>query len=98
MLLHFTVILMQFLLALLGRLRVNISRVVPAIPVVRVFLAANRLTIKRAKLQAFFIFKKEFDMTLDMGKATTHRFNEDKYEWNYDGRSGFATKFHFASD
>ncbi|MBI2557116.1 MAG: hypothetical protein HY607_10025 [Planctomycetes bacterium] len=27
-----------------------------------------------------------------------HRFNEDKYEWNYDGRSGFATKFHFTSD
>ena len=79
-----------------GQLRVNISRVVPAIPVARVFLAANLLTAKRAKLQVFFIFK--FDMTLDMGKATTHRFNEDKYEWNYDGRSGFATKFHFTSD
>ena len=96
MLSHFTVILMQFLLALSGRLRVNISRVVPVIPVARVFLAANRLTTKRAKLQVFFIFK--FDMTLDMGKATTHRFNEDKYEWNYDGRSGFATEFHFTSD
>ena len=46
----------------------------------------------------FSIWAKEFDMTLDMGKATTHRFNEDKYEWNYDGRSGFATKFHFTSD
>ncbi|MDO8141990.1 MAG: DUF1326 domain-containing protein [Candidatus Brocadiales bacterium] len=46
----------------------------------------------------FSIWSKEFDLTLDMGKATTHRFNEDKYEWNYDGRSGFATKFHFTSD
>ena len=46
----------------------------------------------------FSIWAKEFDMTLDMGKATTHRFNEDKYEWNYDGRSGFATKFHFTSN
>lgn len=46
----------------------------------------------------FSIWAKEFDMTLDMGKATTHRFNEDKYEWNYDGRSGFATEFHFTSD
>jgi len=46
----------------------------------------------------FSIWAKEFDMTLDMGKATTHRFAEDKYEWNYDGRSGFATKFHFTSD
>ena len=46
----------------------------------------------------FSIWAKEFDMALDMGKATTHRFNEDKYEWNYDGRSGFATKFHFASN
>ena len=44
--------------ALSGRLRVNILRVVPAIPVVHVFLAANRPTTKRAKLQAFFIFKK----------------------------------------
>jgi hypothetical protein len=89
---------MQFLLALPGLLRVNILRVVPVIPAVRVFLAANLLTAKRAKLQVFFVFKKEFDMTLDMGKATTHRFNEDKYEWNYDGRSGFATKFHFTND
>lgn len=46
----------------------------------------------------FSIWSKEFDMTLDMGKATTHRFNEDKYAWNYDGRSGFATKFHFAGE
>ncbi len=46
----------------------------------------------------FSIWSKEFDLTLDMGKATTHRFNEDKYEWNYDGRSGFVTKFHFTSN
>ena len=46
----------------------------------------------------FSIWSKEFDLTLDMGKAATHRFNEDKYEWNYDGRSGFATKFHFTND
>jgi hypothetical protein len=46
----------------------------------------------------FSIWSKEFDMTLDMGKANTHRFNEEKYEWNYDGRSGFATKFHFSSN
>jgi hypothetical protein len=46
----------------------------------------------------FSIWSKEFDLTLDMGKTTTHRFNEDKYEWNYDGRSGFATKFHFVSN
>ena len=46
----------------------------------------------------FSIWAKEFNLTLDMGKATTHRFNEDKYEWNYDGRSGFATKFHFTSN
>ncbi|MCF6159410.1 MAG: DUF1326 domain-containing protein [wastewater metagenome] len=46
----------------------------------------------------FSIWAKEFDLTLDMGKAVTHRFQEDKYEWNYDGRSGFATKFQFAGD
>ena len=46
----------------------------------------------------FSIWSKEFDMTLDMGKAITHRFNEDKYDWNYDGRSGFATKFMFPSN
>ena len=35
----------------------------------------------------------EFDLTLDMGKAVAHRFAEGKQAWNYDGRSGFATKF-----
>jgi hypothetical protein len=46
----------------------------------------------------FSIWSKEFDITLDMGKATTHRFNEENYGWNYDGRSGFATKFKFAGE
>ena len=46
----------------------------------------------------FSLWAKEFDLTLDMGKATTHRFNDDKHEWNYDGRSGFATKFKFAGE
>lgn len=45
----------------------------------------------------FSICAKEFDIALDMGKAITHRFTEDKYDWNYDGQSGFATKFHFTS-
>jgi len=45
----------------------------------------------------FSIWAKEFDLTLDMGKAVTHRFNEENREWNYDGRSGFATTFKFAS-
>lgn len=45
----------------------------------------------------FSIWAKEFDMTLDMGKATTHRFQEGSQEWNYDGRSGFATTFRFSS-
>lgn len=44
----------------------------------------------------FSIWAKEFAMTLDMGKATTHRFQEGNQEWNYDGRSGFATTFHFS--
>jgi len=43
----------------------------------------------------FSIWAREFDLTLDMGKAVAHRFEEGKQEWNYDGRSGFATKFHF---
>lgn len=46
----------------------------------------------------FKIWAKEFDMTLDMGKATVHRFNEENQEWNYDGRSGFATTFKFSSN
>ncbi|NUN23701.1 MAG: DUF1326 domain-containing protein [Candidatus Jettenia caeni] len=46
----------------------------------------------------FTLWAKEFDLTLDMGKAVNHRFHEDNQEWNYDGRSGFATKFHFTSD
>ncbi len=45
----------------------------------------------------FSIWSKEFDLALDMGKAATHRFNDEKYGWNYDGRSGFATKFKFTS-
>lgn len=46
----------------------------------------------------FQIWAKEFDMVLDMGKCNTHRFQEGKQEWNYDGRSGFATTFKFASN
>ncbi len=46
----------------------------------------------------FSIWANEFDTTLDMGKAVTHRFHEGNQKWNYDGRSGFATKFHFTSD
>jgi hypothetical protein len=45
----------------------------------------------------FSIWAKEFDLILDMGKATIHRFQEGNREWNYDGRSGFATTFRFAS-
>ena len=30
--------------------------------------------------------------------STYKKINEDKYEWNYDGRIGFATEFHFTSD
>lgn len=46
----------------------------------------------------FSLWAREFDMTLDMGKATTHQFQEGNQEWNYDGRSGFSTTFCFASD
>lgn len=46
----------------------------------------------------FSIWAKEFDLTLDMGKATTHRFQEGNQEWNYDGRSGFSTAFRFSSN
>ncbi len=46
----------------------------------------------------FSIWANEFDTTLNMGKAVTHRFQEGKQKWNYDGRSGFATGFHFMSN
>lgn len=46
----------------------------------------------------FPIWAKEFDTTLNMGKATAHRFQDGGHKWNYDGRSGFATKFHFAGN
>ncbi len=46
----------------------------------------------------FPIWSKEFDTTLDMGKAVTHRFEEGDQGWDYDGRSGFTTGFHFSSD
>ena len=46
----------------------------------------------------FSIWAKELDMTLDMGKAINHRFHEGNQEWNYDGRSGFATTFKFTSN
>jgi hypothetical protein len=46
----------------------------------------------------FPIWASEFDTTLNMGKAVTHRFQEGNQEWNYDGRSGFATSFKFTSD
>ncbi|HJW86162.1 MAG TPA: DUF1326 domain-containing protein, partial [Candidatus Brocadiaceae bacterium] len=36
--------------------------------------------------------------TLDMGKAVAHRFAEGNQAWNYDGRSGFATKFSFTGN
>ncbi|MCF6149570.1 MAG: DUF1326 domain-containing protein [Candidatus Kuenenia sp.] len=45
----------------------------------------------------FAIWASEFDTTLNMGKAIKHRFHEGDYEWNYDGRSGFATTFKFTS-
>ncbi len=46
----------------------------------------------------FAIWAKEFDMVLNMGKATTHRFREGSHKWNYDGRSGFSTNFHFTGN
>ncbi len=46
----------------------------------------------------FPIWANEFDTTLNMGKAVTHRFQEGKQKWNYDGRSGFATGFRFVND
>ncbi len=46
----------------------------------------------------FAIWAKEFDLVLNMGKASTHRFREGSHQWNYDGRSGFSTNFHFAGN
>ncbi len=46
----------------------------------------------------FPIWASEFDTTLNMGKAITHRFQEGNKGWNYDGRSGFATSFYFESN
>ena len=43
----------------------------------------------------FPVWADEFDTTLNMGKASTHRFQEGSHQWNYDGRSGFSTIFHF---
>ncbi len=43
----------------------------------------------------FPVWADEFDTTLNMGKASTHRFREGNHQWNYDGRSGFSTNFHF---
>jgi hypothetical protein len=43
----------------------------------------------------FPVWADEFDTTLNMGKASTHRFQEGSHQWNYDGRSGFSTNFHF---
>jgi len=43
----------------------------------------------------FPVWADEFDTTLNMGKASTHRFHEGSHKWNYDGRSGFSTNFHF---
>jgi len=45
--------------------------------------------------KSFPVWADEFDTTLNMGKASTHRFHEDAHQWNYDGRSGFSTNFHF---
>ncbi|NUO06345.1 MAG: DUF1326 domain-containing protein [Candidatus Brocadia sinica] len=70
-------------------------------------IVANNLTLDIELLHGagdpgkptnFSIWAKEFDLTLDMGKAVTHRFQEGNQEWNYDGRSGFATAFHFAGN
>ncbi len=46
----------------------------------------------------FPVWADEFDTTLNMGKAIKHRFQEGSHRWNYDGRSGFSTHFHFTSD
>jgi hypothetical protein len=46
----------------------------------------------------FPVWADEFDTTLNMGKASTHRFREGSHQWNYDGRSGFSTNFHFAGN
>ncbi len=46
----------------------------------------------------FPVWADEFDTTLNMGKAVTHRFQEGGHKWNYDGRSGFSTHFHFTGN
>lgn len=46
----------------------------------------------------FPAWAKEFDNKLNMGKTVVHHFSEGKQEWNYDGRSGFATTFNFKSE
>ncbi len=58
------------------------------------------ILISRPRLltRILLFWASEFDTTLNMGKAVTHRFQEGNQEWNYDGRSGFATTFHFTSD
>ncbi len=43
----------------------------------------------------FPVWADEFDTALNMGKTSTHRFQEGSHKWNYDGRSGFSTNFHF---
>ncbi len=45
--------------------------------------------------KSFPVWADEFDTILNMGKALTHRFHEGSHQWNYDGRSGFSTYFHF---
>ncbi len=45
----------------------------------------------------FPVWAKEFDDVLNMGRMVAHHFREDSKEWNYDGRSGFATTFIFSS-
>ena len=46
----------------------------------------------------FPVWAEEFDTTLNMGKAITHRFQEGSHKWNYDGRSGFSTHFRFTGN
>ncbi|GAX59422.1 hypothetical protein SCALIN_C03_0079 [Candidatus Scalindua japonica] len=45
--------------------------------------------------KSFPVWADEFDTTLNMGKASTHRYQDVGHKWNYDGRSGFSTNFHF---
>lgn len=46
----------------------------------------------------FAIWAKESDMVLNMGKAATYRFHDGSHKWNYYGRSGFTTNFHFTGN